>query len=51
MGFFLGLRKEVKLTNLFLLRHFEHFPEEVQLALQSGDSRYLREYWGEPDSA
>jgi hypothetical protein len=47
---FLGLRKEIKLTNLFLLEHFQHFPREVQLGLQSGDSRYLRNYWKTPES-
>jgi len=39
------LRKEIKERNIFLLEHFQNFPPEVQLGLQSGDARYLRKYW------
>lgn len=36
------MRKERKEENKFMLRNFKYFSKDVQRALQSGDSRYLR---------
>jgi hypothetical protein len=42
-SWFIGLRKERKVYNIFLLRNYKNFSWEVQRALQTGDSRYLRD--------
>ena len=46
-GIWLGLKNEVRLTNIFLLNNYHLFPEDVRYALQSADARYLRKYWRE----
>jgi hypothetical protein len=41
-AWWIGMRKERKEENKFMLRNFKYFSKDVQRALQSGDSRYLR---------
>lgn len=42
-AWWIGVRKERKDLNIFLLKNYKHFSWPVQRALQTGDSRYLRE--------
>lgn len=42
-AWWIGVRKERKELNIFLLKNYKHFSWPVQRALQTGDSRYLRE--------
>ncbi len=41
----LGERRVSKDNDLFLMRHFHLFEEDVQYALRGYDARYLRKYW------
>ena len=45
IGFIIGIRREVKDNDMFLLRNFKNFEQDVKDALQTGDSRYVRKYW------
>ena len=44
LGWWIGVRREHKELNLFLLKNFKNFDKDVQNGLQSGDSRYFRHY-------
>lgn len=41
-AWWIGMRKDHKEHNKFLMSNYRYFSHDVQRALQTGDSRYLR---------
>lgn len=46
-GYQIGARHQVKEYNLYLLRNYHLFDKSFKDALETGDSRYLAEYWND----